>query len=115
MFEVSGKGWQGQLYEDDLIHARGVVDGYAWYFRVGSSAWSMEIADGQGIQSSDLPLVGFGTGGWLFEESGDLALNVDVLNTDIPNIKAITHAITLTISLFRDNKLEYVPAVTSHC
>lgn len=110
MRKVTGKNWAGYINEQIPVQASGNVDGHSWYFRVRKDAWFMEIAEDQEIECEKLPLVGFGTGGWLLEERWISEHEVGQMET-----KTTLAFIQKTIDLFRENKLEYIPTVSSNC
>ncbi|PCK08501.1 MAG: hypothetical protein COA42_08695 [Alteromonadaceae bacterium] len=110
MRKVAGKNWAGYINEQSPVHASGSVDGYPWYFRVRRDAWFMEIAEDQEIECEKLPLVGYGTGGWLFEENWTSGREVGHMETE-----TALKFIQKTVDLFRERKLDYIPTVTSNC
>lgn len=108
--KVCGDYWQGAIVDDDPIKVRGLVNGYAWYFCLNNKNCSLEIAEDQDISNSQLPLVGFGCAGWLFEKS----LNSDeILSLEkTENLEAFLNDVLLS---FSQNKLEYIPSVICSC
>jgi len=107
---LSGKNWSGNLLKNKTLTASGRVNGYAWYFQVKTNSWLVEIAEDQAIDASDLPLVGFGCGGWLYEcDKSILAENGQ------EQLSAIRESLSLAFTKFQDNELQYLPAVTCAC
>ena len=69
-----------------------------------------EIAEDPALEPSDLPLVGFGCGGWLYEckESSELMNEAEA-------VEYVEDKIQLVFALFREKKLKYLPAVSCPC
>ncbi len=110
MVEISGENWQGYIDGQCPVQGCGVVDGYPWYFRARGEAWSMEISDDQEVDCECLPLVGFGTGGWIIEEYWGNEFEAGYMESDIA-----LELIKKVIGLFRENKLEFTPPSSSNC
>ncbi|GDY24482.1 hypothetical protein AHAT_03720 [Agarivorans sp. Toyoura001] len=110
MIELSDENWSGSLLLDATSKARGRIDGYSWYFQLKGKSLVVEIADDPQILPKELPLVGFGCGGWLYEnEQVSSTTNEEAL------IEYINKELLLVFSLFKQNKLNYIPAVSCPC
>jgi hypothetical protein len=108
--ELTGDNWSGIISANCVNKASGRVNGYAWYFQQKQSSWLIEIAEEQGIEPSDLPLVGYGCGGWLFESDKV----IDEMNS-IKALETVPGKIDYVVNLFKQNKLNYLPAVSCGC
>jgi hypothetical protein len=110
--ELSGKDWSGTLLfnEDGIVKAYGKINGYSWYFQSKVHAWTIEIAEDQTIEPSDLPLVGYGCGGWIHEYDKD-----QLPKNEADFTRYITTNLSNVFNLFNKNKLTYLPAVTCVC
>ena len=120
--KLAGNHWSGNLYftldNTNKHKASGRVSGYAWYFQSTTHSWSIEIAEDPTIEESELPLVGYGCGGWLYESNKDIL--PDDLIDKLPNNEAnfilfINKELELVFTLFAQNKLNYLPVVTCGC
>ena len=67
MIQLSGDNWSGSLLFDAMSKASGRVNGYSWHFQSKGTALIVEISEDPNILPSDLPLVGYGCGGWLYQ------------------------------------------------
>ncbi len=119
MVQLSGKDWSGNLLFNVTTVASGRVNGYSWYFQSKSNSWMVEIAEEQAIEPNDLPLVGFGCGGWLYEcDDSDLP-NLNNSNNNNKSeadfINYVSKKLSLVFTMFHQNDLEYLPAVTCCC
>ena len=94
---------QGEINIAEKITGKGVINHYSWAISSNSSSIILEIADDPMIAPDDLPLVGFGCAGWLFES-----------NIEFDKV-AIRTSFFEGVNLFRENKLKYIPAVTCSC
>lgn len=107
---LAGKNWSGTLRFNITAKASGSVNGHSWYLQSRTSSWTLEIASEQDIEPTDLPLVGYGCAGWLYEcEQQTLPNNeadyINYLNKELP----------LVFELFNQNKLKFLPSVTCPC
>lgn len=103
MIELKHAYYNGMVNLDKKIKGSGNVQGYSWCLSSTSTTLIVEIAEDQAIDSDNLPLVGYGCSGWIYEQP--LSDNLDV-------IKAVVHT---AMMLFRENKIAYFPAVTCSC
>ena len=112
MLLLSGKNWSGSLHfnDSDMAKASGRVNGYSWYFQSKSNSWVVEIAEDPAIETHDLPLVGYGCGGWLYES--DKCILPD---NEADFIQYINTNLSLVFAMLHQNKLKYLPAVTCAC
>ena len=110
MIEIAGKNWSGHLALDDYTKACGRLKGYSWYLQLKSNVLLVEIAEDPSIEPTDLPLVGFGCGGWLYESKESLSLE-----TSANAISYVEEKVQLVFTLFREKKLNYLPAITCPC
>jgi len=110
MTKLTGKNWTGEVYFDATTKARGRVSGYAWYFQSKGNLWWIEIAEDPSIEPEELPLVGYGCGGWLYEcDDVDLPVNEKIF-TNFINIKLL-----FVFDMFEQNTLKYLSAVSCPC
>jgi hypothetical protein len=70
----------------------------------------VEIAEDPSIEPADLPLVGFGCGGWLYESKEPHSLETGANATSY-----VEEKVQLVFTLFRDKKLNYLPAISCPC
>ncbi|MGF1696028.1 hypothetical protein L4C54_10205 [Vibrio lamellibrachiae] len=103
MLKMDEKEIQGTIELGEKIKGRGKVGIQSWYLSSTSSALVLEIAEDPEIEPEDLPLVGYGCGGWIAE--------LEYSSIDNEVIAVIKQG----ISQFKQNKLAYVPAVTCAC
>jgi|GEM_PF-3446956 len=104
MVNISGEGWQG-VFDQNTNQARGKANGYSWFLKLKSAYWSFEIAEDQAIDAEQLPLVGFGCGGWLAEIPRESGVTLDVVTTILQG----------QFTAFADGKLKYYPSVNCSC
>ena len=97
MIKLNNEHYCGEINIDSK------VTGYSWCLSSTSTTIVIEIAEDQSIDSKSLPLVGYGCGGWVYEQP---------LTKNENDILAI---INTAMMLFRDNKMTYFPAVTCSC
>ncbi|WP_370980260.1 hypothetical protein [Agaribacterium sp. ZY112] len=114
MINIKGSNWQGVIecldLDNNLARAHGVVLGYTWYMEATESNWRIEIAEDPELSHKDLPLVGFGCGGWLNE------LIKDKKQAKKKTCEAhIVNFINASLILFSDKKLNYIPASSCNC
>nr|CAA6830162.1 MAG: Unknown protein [uncultured Thiotrichaceae bacterium] len=83
----------------------GRLDGYSWYFQSNANRWSLEIAEDQHIEPEDLPLVGYGCSGWLYESEEAAQLDDKQVDAYIQKVFA----------LLKQDKLSYIPTVNNSC
>lgn len=107
---LSGENWSGNISTKKTLTATGQINGYAWFFQVKQRSWLVEIAEDQTIDASDLPLVGFGCGGWLYESS-----HCNLPENEQQQIEYIQQSLSQVFSAFHHNKLQYLPAVSCPC
>lgn len=107
---LSGEKWQGQRTAGMPVQASGQVNGYAWLFKAKQQRFIVEIAEDKTIAASDLPLVGFGCSGWLFESD---TLDIPVEESQITGF--IEQQLTVVFTLFKQHKLTHFPAVSCPC
>ena len=107
IISIDKHGAKGEVNINEKVTGKGSVNFYSWCVTSTSSAIILEIADDPTITPDDLPLVGYGCAGWLFEKS--ISFNKADKNTDIQN------AISEGFLLFSENKLKFMPAVTCSC
>jgi len=110
MISISAEQWSGTLRADNTIEVTGLINGYSWLLQSKSNSWVLEIAEEKAIKSDDLPLVGFGCAGWLYE-SGSVILPTN--EADI--IRYLNQQLDVVFHLFSQNKLTYLPAVICPC
>ncbi|MCK6262753.1 hypothetical protein KP803_05630 [Vibrio sp. ZSDE26] len=103
MLKIDEKEIQGKIEFGEKIVGRGKVGIQSWYLSSTSIALVLEIAEDPEIEPEDLPLVGYGCGGWIFEHEYTSSES------------EVVAAIKLGLSQFKQNSLEYVPAVTCAC
>ena len=108
--QIAGEHWSGHLVVGVHTKACGRVNGYSWYLQLKSNVLLVEIAEDPSIEPADLPLVGFGCGGWLYESKEPY-----LLDTDANAINYIEDKVQLVFALFREKKLSYLPAITCPC
>lgn len=80
--------------------ASGNVGIYSWCVTRAASKQMLEIADDPAIQIADLPLVGYGCGGWLAEA---------------PVSEPIESFLQQSFERFANKTLKHVPAVSCAC
>lgn len=107
---LSGKNWSGTLHVNSTTKASGRVNGHSWFLQSRINSWTLEIASEQDIEPKDLPLVGYGCSGWLYECEQQV----------LPNNKAdcinyFNKKLSLVFEMFCQNKLEFLPSVTCPC
>ncbi|MEC6797055.1 hypothetical protein VXS03_08335 [Photobacterium sp. S4TG1] len=103
MIKINNENYSGEINIDSKITGYGKVQGYSWCLSSTSTTVIVEIAEDQSIDSKSLPLVGYGCGGWIYEQP--------LIN----NEKDILAIIKTAIALFSKNKMTYFPAVTCSC
>lgn len=110
MVAISGENWSGSIVFAKVNKARGQIDGYSWYLQSNENSLLIEIAEDKHISADELPLVGFGCSGWLYESNKTLssANEQDFLNQ-------INEQLLTVFTLFKHNKLIYLPAVSCPC
>lgn len=110
MLKISGDNWSGTILVGDTSKASGCINGYSWYLQFNANTWFVEIAEDQSIEPNDLPLVGYGCGGWLYKcDTGVAPVNEDII------LLTIHKHLSFVFTLFNENKLQYLPAVTCPC
>jgi len=110
MVLLSGEHWSGNLLLEKTAKATGQINGYSWLFTSKAQSFLVEIAEDKRIEGADLPLVGFGCSGWLYEsEQTTFPSDEDAL------IQYIENTLSAVFTLFRENKLNYLPAVSCPC
>lgn len=118
MVLLSGEQWNGSLRFDDSTQtdadgsaqATGLIDGYAWYFQSKNGSFFVEIAEDQGLTGDDLPLVGYGCGGWVYEcEEATFPSNKSDFS------QYVNKQLSSVFTLFLLNKLNYLPDVSCPC
>lgn len=110
MIQLSGENWYGSLLFDTTSKGRGRVSGYSWYLQSKNDSLIIEISEDTSITPKDLPLVGYGCGGWLYE-----CIQINVANDEINFINQISEKLSFVFEQFRQNKLEYLSAVSCPC
>ena len=112
MTNISGENWFGIIHTNssDIITVMGRIFGHAWYFKSTAHAWFIEISEDQAIEPNDLPLVGYGCSGWLYEKK--IGLTAD---NNTKRIQIIDENINHVFDLFKQKKLNYLPTVTCGC
>ncbi|PWQ96268.1 hypothetical protein [Leucothrix arctica] len=108
--KITGENWSGHLVLGAQTKARGRVNGYSWYLQLKSNVLLVEIAEDPSIEPADLPMVGFGCGGWLYESKESQSLD-----TDADAIGYVDDKVQLAFALFREKQLDYLPAITCPC
>lgn len=112
--DIFGENWSGEIQFNeanfDRVKARGRVKGYSWHFQSNTDSWVIEIAEDISLEPSDLPLVGFGCGGWV-HQSGKL--NFPSNKSEF--IALVSQALISIFELYDQNKLVYLPTVTCAC
>jgi hypothetical protein len=101
--KIDKNGAQGEINLGEKISGKGTINHYSWCLSCTSSKLILEIADDASITPDDLPLVGYGCAGWIFER------NITFKESEVINM------ITEGFLLFNENKLKYLPAVTCSC
>ncbi|MGB1321526.1 MAG: hypothetical protein ACPG5L_11390 [Vibrio gallaecicus] len=128
--QINNKDCKGTITITDKSIGHGTINSYSWLLKSTSKSLILEIAEDPNITAQDLPLVGFGCGGWIFEQELTTPLQ-DALNktqtihndkvhaqevhTESDLIDEVLNTLNTGISLFKTNKLEYIPAVNSAC
>ena len=119
MMKLSGENWSGSLCLNNKQKAYGRVNGYSWYFQSKNKAWFVEIAEEHVITPHELPLVGYGCGGWLYECNDVNLPNADLLDESVVTeayfVEYVQVKLSLVFQLFGQNKLSYLPAVSCPC
>jgi hypothetical protein len=110
MVKISGQNWTGSIQLSELFKARGSMDGYSWYFQSKENSFFIEIAEDYQITPEQLPLVGYGCGGWLYESN-----SAPIPNNEQDFISFLDKQLSLVFTLFKQNKLKYLPAVSCPC
>lgn len=100
---VEGKNVKGSINIGEKVRGLGVIDSHSWCLSSNSTSLVLEISDDPAIEPEDLPLVGYGCSGWVFEREAT------------SNNDEIMSVIMDGFLLFRSNSLQYVPAVNSSC
>ena len=103
-------GDQGMERPSAHTKARGREKGYSWYLQLKNNVLMVEIAEDPSIEPEELPLVGFGCGGWLYESKEQISLETEASTT-----RYIEDKVQLAFTLFRDKQLNYLPAITCPC
>ncbi|MGF1681626.1 hypothetical protein [Photobacterium minamisatsumaniensis] len=101
--QIEEKNWNGVIQLGEKIKGSGTINHHSWCLSSTSSSLILEISDDPAIQPEDLPLVGYGCSGWVFEHA--------VVFSE----KDVMIAINEGFSLFLSNELKYVPSVTCNC
>lgn len=94
----------------EVTKASGRMQGYSWYLQLKRRVLMIEIAEDPSIEPADLPLVGFGCGGWLYESKESVSLE-----SEADAIVYVEDNVQLVFALFREKKLNYLPAITCPC
>ena len=110
MVQLTGNNWSGYLVQGAHTKACGQHKGYSWYLQLKSHVLIVEIAEDPSTEPTDLPLVGFGCGGWLYESKEPL-----LLASEAEAISYVEDKVQLVFTLFREKKLNYLPAVSCPC
>lgn len=128
--QINNKDCKGSITISNTVIGHGTINSHSWLFKSTSKAMIFEIAEDPNLTAQDLPLVGFGCGGWIFEQAlttsiqealnttqtiHDDKVNAQDVNTDSAVIDEVINILNTGISLFQTNKLEYIPAVNSAC
>lgn len=100
---IEGKNEKGSITIADKVRGFGVIDSHSWCLSSSSTSLVLEITDDPAIEPEDLPLVGYGCSGWIFEREATFSKN------------EIMSVVLEGFSLFRSNSLQYVPAVNNSC
>ena len=108
MVKFSGENWSGSLLINVTAKASGSVNSYSWYLESTAHSWVVEIAEEHAIEPNDLPLVGFGCGGWLYE-----CKVCDFPENEIDFIRYFEKELSLVFTMFQQSKLTYIPAITA--
>ncbi|MCD9463622.1 hypothetical protein GLP30_11730 [Photobacterium phosphoreum] len=103
MIEIKNAYYRGAISIDSKVSGSGIVQGYSWCLSSTSTTLIIEIAEDPAIDRESLPLVGYGCGGWIFEQPFSQQRDY------------IMSFIDTAMMLFRDNKMTYFPAVTCSC
>lgn len=101
--EVSKNGIEGSIHIEDKVVGRGTVNHNSWMLSSTSTSLVLEIAEDPEITPNDLPLVGFGCGGWMVEKQLQWQEN------DLKDF------VIDAIEQFKANTLPYTPAVSCPC
>jgi len=107
---LSGEDWTGHLLLEKDRQAMGIVNGYVWLLKVKENTFLIEIAEDKSIEATDLPLVGFGCSGWLYESE-----RVTLPKNENEFVSYINDKLTAVFSMFKKNQLRYLPAVSCPC
>ncbi|MBU2870563.1 hypothetical protein [Colwellia sp. E2M01] len=77
-------------------------------------SWFVEIAEDQAIEAQQLPLVGFGCAGWLYQVEKEAISSPSLVSAQAPPAieSEVKAKLNLVFKLFTQNKLVYIPAVT---
>ncbi|PKF62321.1 hypothetical protein CW745_07090 [Psychromonas sp. psych-6C06] len=110
MIQLSGENWYGNLLFDTQSKARGRVHGYSWYLQSKNNSLIIEISEDPSIPPEELPLVGYGCGGWLFE-----CEQISLANNKIDFVNYINEKLSFVFEQFSQNKLKYLAPVSCPC
>ncbi len=128
--QINNKDCKGTITINDNIIGHGTINSYSWLLKSSSKSLVLEIAEDPNITAQDLPLVGFGCGGWIFEEPlnnsfkkatnngstvHDSKADASQMNTENALKDDVLRILDKGVALFISNKLEYIPAVNSAC
>ena len=109
MIELSGENWSGSLLFDNELKGCGRVNGYSWHLQLKNSLLIIEISEQPSITPEEMPLVGYGCGGWIYEcEQISIANKIDVVDY-------VNEKLSFVFEQFRKNKLNYLSAVSCPC
>lgn len=110
MIKLSGENWSGSLLFDTEPKGCGRVNGYSWCLQSKKNSLTIEISEDPSITPEELPLVGYGCGGWLFECD-----QISVANNKRDFVSYINEKLPYVFEQFSQNKLKYLPAVSCPC
>ncbi|MEZ8826068.1 hypothetical protein AB4259_15710 [Vibrio amylolyticus] len=100
---IDKNGIKGIIKLEEKVVGRGVVNHNSWMLYSTSSSLILEISDDPEITPEDLPLVGFGCGGWIVEEK---------CQWQSCNLEEFVEE---AMKQFKANTLPYTPAVSCPC
>tara|TARA_R110001583_G_scaffold57547_2_gene172186 strand:+ start:33028 stop:33366 length:339 start_codon:yes stop_codon:yes gene_type:complete len=110
MIQLSGENWSGCLLYGKVSKASGKINGYPWLLLSKRDSLIIEIAEDPQLTPEELPLVGYGCGGWLYESEKHA-----VPENEQDFIIFLNRQLLLVFTLFKENKLNYLPAVSCPC